>query len=123
MFENFFSDKNIIDDIIKEIEKEKNKKVNDISKNIYNDILTNQDISELTQYYPTILLDSYAKDRGQKFDVLESEGLKDLVKFVYIDRTKTVLKMVIKKIGFNFYTDLSVKNKTLLKRELKKIRS
>lgn len=119
--DKFFHDKNIIDDIIKEIEKEKNKKVNDILKNIYSDILTDSDILELKKYYPIILLDSYAKDRGQKFNVLESEGLKDLVKFIYIDRVKTVLKMVINKIGFNFYTDLNVKNKTLLKKELKKL--
>lgn len=119
--EKFFHDKNIIVDILEEIEKEENKKIIDIYKNIYSDTLTDNQIKELTQYYPIILLDSYAKDRGRKFNALESEGLKDLVKFVYIDRVKTVLKMVINKIGFNFYTDLNVKNKTLIKKELKKI--
>lgn len=117
--EKFFHDKNIIVDILEEIEKEENKKIIDIYKNIYSDTLTDNQIKELTQYYPIILLDSYAKDRGRKFNALESEGLKDLVKFVYIDRVKTVLKMVINKIGFNFYTDLNVKNKTLIKKELK----
>lgn len=119
--EKLFHDKNIILDILQEIEKEKNKKIIDIYKNIYSDTLTDNQIKELTQYYPIILLDSYAKDRGRKFNILESEGLKDLVKFIYIDRVKTVLKMVINKIGFNFYTDLNVKNKTLIKKELKKI--
>lgn len=119
--EKFFHDKNIILDILQEIEKKENKKIIDIYKNIYSDILTDGDILELTKYYPIILLDGYAKDRGQKFNILENEGLKDLVKFIYIDRVKTVLKMIIKKIGFNFYADLNVKNKTLIKKELKKI--
>lgn len=119
--DKFFHDKNIILDILEEIERKENYKIINIYKNIYNDILTNQDISELTKYYPIILLDGYAKDRGQKFNILEDEGLKDLVKFIYIDRVKTVLKMVINKLGFNFYTDLNVKNKTLLKKELKKL--
>lgn len=119
--EKFFHDKNIIADILEEIEKEENKKIIDIYKNIYSDILTDKQLKELSKHYPIILLDSYAKDRGRKFNILESEGLKDLVKFVYIDRVKTVLKMVINKIGFNFYTDLNVKNKTLIKKELKKL--
>lgn len=121
MFENFFNDKNIIADILEEIEKKENLKIINIYKNIYNDILTDGDILEITKYYTIILLDGYAKDRGQKFNILENEGLKDLVKFIYIDRVETVLKMVINKIGFNFYTDLNVKNKTLFKKELKKL--
>lgn len=119
--EKFFHDKNIIVDILEEIEKEENKKIIDIYKNIYSDILTDSDILELKKYYPIILLDSYAKDRGRKFNVLENEGLRNLIEFVYIDRVKTVLKMVINKLGFNFYTDLNVKNKTLIKKELKKL--
>lgn len=119
--EKFFNDKNIITDILEEIEKEENKKIIDIYKNIYSDILTDKQLKELSKHYPIILLDSYAKDRGRKFNILESEGLKDLVKFIYIDRVKTVLKMVINKIGFSFYTDLNVKNKMLIKKELKKL--
>ncbi|AHC94119.1 hypothetical protein WRP3_034 [Lactococcus phage WRP3] len=117
--EKFFNDKNIILDIFEEMEKEKNKIIDDVLKNIYDDILTDSDILELSKYYPIILLDSYAKDRGRKFNALESEGLKDLIKFIYNDRVKTVLKMVINKIGFSFYTDLNVKNKNLLIKELK----
>lgn len=116
-----FHDKNIIADILEEIEKEENKKIIDIYKNIYSDILTDEQLKELTQYYPIILLDSYAKDRGRNFNVLDLKGFRDLVKFIYNDRVKTVLKMVINKIGFNFYTDLNAKNKTLLKKELKKL--
>lgn len=117
--EKFFNDKNIITDILEEIEKEENKKIIDIYKNIYSDILTDKQLKELSKHYPIILLDSYAKDRGRKFNILESEGLKDLIKFIYIDRVKTVLKMVIKKIGFNFFTDLSDKNRKILIKELK----
>lgn len=119
MLENLFHDKNVITDILEEIEKEKNKKIIDILKNIYDDILTDEQISEITKYYPIILLDGYAKDRGQKFDILDLDGLRDLIGFIYQDRVKTAINMVINKIGFNFYTDLNAKNKELLKKELK----
>lgn len=121
MLENFFHDKNIIIDILEETEKEQNKKIIDVLKNIYADILTDEQISEIKKYYPIILLDSYAKDRGKNFNVLDREGLRDLIEFIYQDRTKTVINIVVNKIGFNFYTDLNVKNKTLFKKELKKL--
>lgn len=121
MLENFFHDKNIIADILEEIEKENNFKIIDIIKNIYDDILTDKHILELKKYYPITLLDSYAKDRNQKFNVLENEGLRNLIEFIYNDRVKTVLKMIINKIGFNFYTDLNIKNKALIKKELNKL--
>lgn len=108
-------------DILEEIESEQNKNIDDILKNIYIDILTDGQISELKKWYPLTLLDGYAKDRGQKFDILNPKGFKNLIEFIYNDRVKTVLKMVINKIGFNFYTDLNAKNKTLLKKELKKM--
>ena len=119
--DNFFNDKNIIVDILEEIEKEKNKIIDDVLKNTYSDILTDENLKELKKCYPLTLLDSYAKDRGKNFNVLDLKGFRDLVKFIYNDRVKTVLKMVIKKLSFNFYTDLNVKNKTLLKKELKKL--
>lgn len=119
--EKFFNDKNIITDILDEIESEQNKKIDDVLKNIYIDILTDEQLKELKKCYPLTLLDGYAKDRGRKFDILDPKGFRSLVKFIYNDRIKTVLKMVINKIGFNFYTDLNAKNKTLLKEELKKM--
>lgn len=119
MLENFFHDKNIIIDILEETEKEQNKKIIDVLKNIYADILTDNQISEITAYYPIILLDSYAKDRGQKFDILDREGLRDLVGFIYQDRTKMVVNMVLNRLGFNAFTALNAKNKEMLKKELK----
>lgn len=120
MLENFFHDKNIIVDILEETEKESTKKIMDIFKNIYNNVLTDNQISEITAYYPIILLDGYAKDRGQKFDILDREGLRDLIRFIYLDRVKTVINMVVKSLGFNVFTELNVKNRKLLKNELKK---
>ena len=121
MFKNFFSDKNIMMDILEEMEKENNKKIDDIYKNIYNNILMDDDITELKKCYPIILLNSYAKDRGKNFDILDPSEVKELIKFIYHDRTKTVLKMVLNKLNFNFYTNLSEKNKMLIKKELKKL--
>lgn len=121
MYKNFFSDKNIIMDILEEIEKEENKKIDDILKNIYSDILMEDDITELKKCYPIILLNGYAKDRNKNFDILDPAGVKELIKFIYHDRVKTVLKMIINKLNFNFYTNLSEKNKMLIKKELKKL--
>ena len=119
--EKFFNDKNIIMDILEEIEKEKNKIIDDVLKNIYVDILTDENLKELKKCYPLTLLDGYAKDRGKNFNVLDPKGFRNLVRFIYNDRIKTVLKMVINKIGFSFYTALNVKNKKTLKEELKKL--
>ncbi|ARM67608.1 hypothetical protein LW81_038 [Lactococcus phage LW81] len=119
--EKFFSDKNIIMDILDEIESEKNKIIDDVLKNIYIDILTDEQMKELKKCYPLTLLDGYAKDRGRKFDILDREGLRDLVGFIYKDRTKTVVRIAIKRLGFNAFTALNEKNKTLLKEELKKL--
>ena len=119
--EKFFNDKNIITDILEEIEKEQNKKIDDVLKNIYIDILTDEQLKELKKCYPLTLLDSYTKDRRQKFDILDREGFRSLIEFIYNDRVKTVINMVVRRLVFNFYTDLNVKNKTLLKEELKKL--
>lgn len=117
--EKFFSDKNIIVDILKEIESEQNKKIDDVLKNIYVDILTDDQMKELKKCYTITLLDSYAKDRGQKFDILDREGLRGLVGFIYLDRVKMLINIVVKRLGFSFYTALNAKNKALLKEELK----
>ncbi|ARM66796.1 hypothetical protein AM4_138 [Lactococcus phage AM4] len=119
--EKFFNDKNIITDILEEIGSEQNKRIDDVLKNIYIDILTDKQLKELKKCYPLTLLDGYAKDRGRKFDILDREGLRDLVGFIYQDRVKTVINMVVKRLGFNSFTDLNIKNKTLLKEELKKL--
>lgn len=118
--EKFFSDKNIIDDILEEIEKESTKKIDDIVQNIYNDALTDNQLKELTESYSLTLLDGYTKDRGRKFDILDREGLHGLVWFIYRDRVKTVIGMAVKRLGFNAFTALSVTNKKMLKEELKK---
>lgn len=118
--DNFFNDKNIIYDVLEEIEKEKNKIIDDVLKNIYRDILTDKQLKELTESYSLTLLDGYAKDRGQKFDILDREGFRNLVGFIYTDRVKTVINMVVKRLGFSFYTALNAKNKEMLKEELKK---
>ncbi len=109
-------------DILEEIEKEKNKIIDDVLKNTYRDILTDKQLKELKKCYPLTLLDSYAKDRGKKFDILDREGLRDLIRFIYEDRIKTVINMVIKRLGFNAFTALNAKNKKVLKEELKKIK-
>ena len=51
MLDKFFHDKNIIADILEEIEKENNLKIIDIIKNIYKDILADSDILELKKNY------------------------------------------------------------------------
>lgn len=118
---DLFSEKNIIKDILNEIEKEENLRVQNIINNIYDDILTDNDLIELKKCYPTILLIGYAKDRNKVFNVLENEGFRNLIEFIYIDRVKTILSMINKKIGFNSYTELNNKNKDLLIKELNKL--
>lgn len=108
-------------DILEEIEKEKNKIIDDVLKNTYNDILTDEHLKELKKCYPLTLLDGYAKDRGKNFNVLDPKGFRSLVRFIYNDRIKTVMKMVVKRLGFSFYTALNAKNKKMLKEELKKL--
>ena len=107
-------------DILEEIEKEKNKIIDDL-KNIYKDILTDENLKELKKCYPLTLLDGYAKDRGKNFNILDPKGFRNLIKFIYNDRIKTVINMVVNRLGFNAFTALNVKNKALLKEELKKI--
>ena len=118
--EQFFNDKNLIMDILEEIEKEKNKIIDDVLKNTYRDILTDENLKELKKCYPLTLLDGYAKDRGQNFNILDPKGFRNLVGFIYNDRIKTVINMVVKRLGFNGFTALNVKNKKMLKEELKK---
>ena len=119
--EKFFNDKNIIIDILEEIEKEKNKIIDDVLKNIYVDILTDNQMKELKKCYPLTLLDGYAKDRGKNFNVLDPQGFSNLIGFIYTDRVKTIVRMVVKHLGFSAFTALNVKNKALLKEELKKL--
>lgn len=119
--EKFFSDNNIIVDILEEIESEQNKNIDDILKNIYIDILTDKQISELKKCYPLTLLDGYAKDRGKTFDILDPKGFRNLIEFIYNDRVKAIIRMVVKRLGFNVFTALNTKNKALLKEELKKL--
>lgn len=119
--DNFFNDKNLIIDILEEIEKEKNKIIDDVLKNTYNDILTDEHLKELKKCYPLTLLDGYAKDRGKKFDILDPKGFRNLVGFIYNDRVRTVIKMVANRLGFNAFTALNAKNKKMLKEELKKL--
>lgn len=118
---DLFSEKNIIKDIIKEIEEGKNLKIIDINKNIYSDFLSDGDLIELKKCYTVVLLVGYVKDRGKNFNVLESEGFRSLIEFIYIDRVKTILSMINKKIGFNSYTELNSNNKDLLIKELNKL--
>lgn len=120
--ENFFNDKNIIYDVLEEIEKEKNKIIDDVLKNTYSDILTDENLKELKKCYPLTLLDGYAKDRGKNFNILDPKGFRCLIEFIYNDRIKTVINMVANRLGFNAFTALNVKNKALLKEELKKIK-
>lgn len=117
--EKFFSDKNIITDILEEIESEQNKIIDDVLKNTYK-VLTDEQMKELKKCYPLTLLDGYAKDRGQNFNILNPKGFRNLIEFIYNDRVKTVINMVVKRSGFSFYTALNVKNKKMLKEELKK---
>ena len=119
--EKFFSDKNIIKDILEEIESEKNKIIDDVLKNIYVDVLTDEHLKELKKCYPLTLLDGYAKDRGQKFDILDPKGFRNLIDFIYNDRVKAIINMVLNRLRFNAFTALNVKNKALLKEELKKL--
>lgn len=119
--DNFFNDKNIIIDVLEEIEKEKNKIIDDVLKNTYRDILTDENLKELKKCYPLTLLDGYAKDRGKNFNVLDPQGFRNLIGFIYTDRVKTVINMVVKRLGFNAFTVLNAKNKKALKEELKKL--
>lgn len=119
--EQFFNDKNLIMDILEEIEKEKNKIIDDVLKNTYSDILTDENLKELKKCYPLTLLDGYAKDRGKNFNILDPKGFRCLIEFIYNDRVKAIINMVVKRLGFNAFTALNVKNKALLKEELKKI--
>lgn len=118
--EQFFNDKNLIIDILEEIEKEKNKIIDDVLKNTYR-VLTDEQLKELKKCYPLTLLDGYAKDRGKNFNILDPKGFRNLIEFIYNDRIKTVLKMVVKRLGFNAFTALNAKNKKMLKEELKKL--
>ncbi|ADM73590.1 hypothetical protein LaPh949_gp032 [Lactococcus phage 949] len=119
--EKFFSDKNIIMDILEEIEKEKNKIIDDVLKNTYSDILTDNQLKELKKCYPLTLLDGYAKDRRKNFNILDREGLRGLIRFIYLDRVKMLINIVVKRLGFSFYTALNAKNREMLKKELKKL--
>ncbi|MDN6718393.1 MAG: hypothetical protein L0L51_07365 [Lactococcus lactis] len=119
--EKFFNDKNLIYDVLEEIEKEKNKIIDDVLKNIYIDILTDKQLKELKKCYPLTLLDGYAKDRGLKFDILDPKGFRNLVKFIYNDKIKAIMRMVANRLGFNVFTALNAKNKKMLKEELKKL--
>lgn len=119
--EQFFNDKNIIYNVLEEIEKEKNKIIDDVLKNTYKDILTDKQLKELKKWYPLTLLDGYAKDRGKHFNILDPKGFRSLVRFIYNDRVKAIVRMVSNRLGFNAFTALNVKNKKMLKEELKKM--
>lgn len=119
--EKFFNDKNIIVDILEEIESEQNKNIDDVLKNTYRDILTDKQLKELKKWYPLTLLDGYAKDRGKHFNILDPKGFRNLVKFIYNDRIKAIVRMVSDRLSFNAFTALNVKNKKILKEELKKL--